>query len=136
MSAITSPEHDAHDHHGPLHHQFEDLDQQNESYVVGMWSFLVTEIMFFGALFLIYTLYRWSYQMDFWIAHEHLDVTLGAINTTILLISSFTMVLGVHFAQLKNKKMVLANLGLTVSPEQASAVWKIAERLAKDLETM
>src|SRR6185369_17863495 len=62
-----------HDDHGDLpmqlHHQFENIDQQNESYIVGMWCFLVTEIMFFGALFLMYVIYRWNYQNDFYNAH-------------------------------------------------------------------
>jgi cytochrome c oxidase subunit III len=113
-SQVDQTAHDEHEHHGPLHHQFEDIEQQNETYVVGMWTFLVTEIMFFGALFLTYTLYRWHYQMDFYLAHEHLSVPMGAINTVILLFSSFTMVLGVHFAQLKNVKGVLASLTVTI----------------------
>lgn len=103
-----------HDHDSALHHQFEDLDQQNEAYVVGMWTFLVTEIMFFGALFLIYTLYRWNYMVDFWKAHEHLNVLMGGVNTTILLFSSFTMVLAVHFAQLKDRVKVMGTLAFTV----------------------
>ena len=66
MSAIT--ESLDHGHHDPgLHHQFEDMGQQTETYIVGMWTFLVSEVMFFGALFLIYTLYRWNYQLDFYI---------------------------------------------------------------------
>jgi cytochrome c oxidase subunit 3 len=112
--AIVAETHDTHDHHGPLHHQFEDIEQQNETYVVGMWTFLVTEVMFFGALFLCYILYRWNYQNDFWAAHHELNWKLGALNTTILLISSFTMVCAVHFAQLKNRKLVLMNLGATI----------------------
>lgn len=117
MAAIThgghDHSHDGHDNHGPLHHQFEDLEQQNESYMVGMWTFLVTEVMFFGALFFMYTLYRLQYQEDFWIAHEHLDIPLGAVNTTILLFSSYTMVMAVHYAQLKRRNNVLAFLGIT-----------------------
>jgi cytochrome c oxidase subunit III len=105
MSAVT-PTHDQ--DHGALHHQFEDITQQNESYIVGMWTFLVTEIMFFGALFVTYTLYRSFYQMDFWKAHNTLDVTLGGINTFNLLISSFFMVMAVYWAQMHNRKKVLA----------------------------
>lgn len=130
----------AHDHgHGHaeedhlLYHQFENIDQQNESYIVGMWAFLVTEIMFFGALFLMYTIYRMNYQNDFYGAHHELSQGLddpifggltravglerfpwwGAINTTILLLSSFTMVLAVRGAQLRQKGTVLKYLGLT-----------------------
>jgi cytochrome c oxidase subunit 3 len=79
-----------------------------------MWTFLVTEVMFFGGLFLCYILYRWQYQPSFFLAHEYCDRKWGAINTTVLLTSSLSMVLAVHFAQLKNKKMVLANLAFTI----------------------
>jgi cytochrome c oxidase subunit 3 len=113
--ATIAEHHDVHDHSGPLHHQFEDIEQQNETYIVGMWTFLVTEVMFFGALFLAYILYRWNYQADFYGAHEELSVMWGGINTTILLISSFTMVCAVHFAQLQNRKMVINMLGATVA---------------------
>lgn len=107
-------EHEEEEHHGPLHHQFEDIDQQNETYAIGMWSFLVTEIMFFGALFLTYCLFRWKYPLDFYRAHEELDTFKGALNTGVLLFSSFTMVLGVHYAQLKNRTGVLRALGITI----------------------
>jgi cytochrome c oxidase subunit 3 len=120
----------AHGHdHGdmPVHvqHQYEDIDQQNESYIVGMWCFLVTEIMFFGALFLMYVIYRWNYQNDFYNAHKELSQPFGylgwpefpiwgALNTTMLLVSSFTMVLAVRAAQLRQKANVIRNLGLTM----------------------
>ncbi len=119
----------AEDHgHGDMvvhvHHQFENIDQQNESYIVGMWCFLVTEIMFFGALFIMYILYRWNYQQDFYGAHLELSQPFhmfglqefpiwGSINTTALLISSFTMVMAVRAAQLRQKMVVLKNLGVT-----------------------
>jgi len=119
MAAITDSMDHSHGHgHGPdspLHHQFEDIEQQNESYIVGMWIFLATEVMFFGALFLTYTLYRWNYQRDFYIAHEHLDVTLGAINTSVLLFSSFTMVMAVQSAQLKRRMHVIVYLLITLA---------------------
>src|SRR5271157_1415654 len=99
-----------HDHDPALHHQYEDMNQQNEAYLVGMWSFLVTEVMFFGALFATYSLYRLNYQEDFWRAHHHLNIAMGAFNTTVLLMSSFTMVLAVHAAQLKNRTAVIVNL--------------------------
>ncbi|RYG27190.1 cytochrome c oxidase subunit 3 family protein [bacterium] len=112
MSAIAHPADHGHDDHGPLHHQFEDIAQQNETYIVGMWTFLVTEVMFFGAFFLMYTIYRMYYQVDFWKAHEHLDVKLGGINTMVLLLSSFFMVMAVQGAQLHNRRQVIGNLGL------------------------
>jgi cytochrome c oxidase subunit 3 len=93
-----------------VHTQYEDIEQQNETYIVGMWTFMVTEVMFFGALFLAYILYRWHYQPDFYMAHKALDWKAGAVNTTLLLLSSFTMVLSVHYAQLRKTKLVVANL--------------------------
>ncbi|MGC8667741.1 MAG: cytochrome c oxidase subunit 3 family protein [Chthonomonadales bacterium] len=86
-----------------LSEQYEDLSQQNEAYVVGMWAFLVTEIMFFGALFLAYIVYRTAYPEVFRDAHHHLDVVLGTINTTVLLTSSLFMALAVHAAQIGRK---------------------------------
>jgi cytochrome c oxidase subunit 3 len=57
--------HAAHgDEFNVLKFQYEDMDQQNDSYIVGMWTFLVTEVMFFGMLFLTYSLYRANYQND------------------------------------------------------------------------
>ena len=79
--------------------QFEDLDQQNESYIVGMWAFLVTEVMFFGALFLAYTLYRTMYFNTYLEAHHFLDVKLGTLNTLVLLSSSLSAALAVFYAQ-------------------------------------
>lgn len=93
--------------------QYETIEQQQETYILGMWAFLVTEIMFFGALFLIYTLYRWQYQRDFFIFHEQLDWRLGGVNTLVLLTSSFTMALAVHYHQKRKKGPTLACLGLT-----------------------
>ena len=86
-----------------LHPQFESMEQQNESYIVGMWAFLATEIMFFGALFLAYILYRWKYQPAFYETHKIMDVTYGTLNTFILITSSVSMALAVHFAQVKKR---------------------------------
>lgn len=110
MSSIAHADHE----YSPVKHQFEDFEQQTEAYIVGMWAFLVQEIMFFGGLFMTYILYRSRYSETWYIAHEALNWKLGGFNTMVLLISSFTMVLAVHFAQLKNKRAVLANLGATI----------------------
>lgn len=94
--------------------QFEDIHQQNESYIVGMWAFLVTEVMFFGGAFLAYVLYRWKYQPEFYQIHKLLDVKLGAINTIILLTSSLSMALAVRSVQIKNRTAALGFLGFTI----------------------
>ena len=121
----------SHGHDPALHHQYEDMGQQNESYLIGMWTFLVTEVMFFGALFFTYSLERWNYQYDFWVAHEHCDVTLGATNTTILLFSSFSMVMAVQAAQLKKRENVLAWLAATVTCAFGFLVIKSIEYTSK-----
>ena len=86
-------------HHPKLQHHFDDMDQQAEASTLGMWVFLVTEIMFFGGLFLAYLVYRSAYATGFQEASNHLNVTWGAINTIVLIVSSLTMALAVRSAQ-------------------------------------
>jgi cytochrome c oxidase subunit 3 len=92
-----------HHGHGPLQHQFDDLEQQRDCYTLGMWLFLITEVMMFGGLFFAYALYRWKYDGAFHEGARHLDVTMGTINTFVLLVSSLTMALAVHGAAEKRK---------------------------------
>jgi len=92
------------DTHSMVAHQFDDALQQKEASTVGMWVFLVTEIMFFGGLLLAYFIYRTSYPHEFLIASHELNVTIGTINTCVLLTSSLTMALAVHAAQMGNRK--------------------------------
>ena len=80
-------------------HQFESLDQQHEAASLGMWIFLVTEVMFFGGAFTAYAAYRAAYPEAFQAASNHLDLTLGTLNTGVLLLSSLTVALGVHAAE-------------------------------------
>lgn len=121
----------AHEHHGPLHHQFEDLEQQDETYIIGMWTFLVTEVMFFGALFLTYCLFRWRYSLDFLAIHHELDWKLGAFNTLVLLFSSYTMVLAVHNAQKRERLKVMMWLAVTIGCAATFLVVKYFEYSAK-----
>ena len=69
--------------HPALQHHFENMEQQREAGTLGMWVFLVTEIMFFGGMFLAYTLYRSLYPAAFASASNHLDITLGTVNTAV-----------------------------------------------------
>lgn len=104
-----------HVHVQGLAHQFDTLEQQKESAVLGMWLFLVTELLFFGGLFLAYTVYRWSYPSSFIAASRTLDVTLGTINTAVLIGSSLTMALAVRAAQLGKGKLCTVLLGATIA---------------------
>ena len=95
-------------------HHFVDLEQQNESATLGMWAFLVTEVMFFGGLFAGYAVYRHMSPDAFAAASQELDHMLGAANTAVLLGSSFTMVLAVHAAQQGKRFAIFAWLWMTI----------------------
>lgn len=101
-------------HHKKLQHHFINLEQQFHSSQLGMWAFLVTEVLFFGGLFMAYIVYRMEYPEGWALASQKLDVTLGAINTAFLIGSSLTMALAVREAHLGRKKGIIVNLGLTI----------------------
>ena len=100
--------------HPALQHHFENMEQQREAGTLGMWIFLVTEIMFFGGMFLAYALYRWSYPAAFASGSNHLDIWLGAFNTGVLILSSFTMALAVYFTQIGKPRPQVWCLVLTL----------------------
>ena len=97
-----------------LRHHFDDSAQQLEASTLGMWVFLVTEVMFFGGMFGAYIVYRNMYPEAFASTSHFMNVTIGAINTGVLIFSSFTMVLAVRSAQLRQKKALIAFLILTL----------------------
>jgi cytochrome c oxidase subunit III len=101
-------------HHAGLAHQFEDLEQQQESDFLGIWLFLVTEIMFFGAMFGAYAVYRLFYFAAFEGGSHILDARLGAANTMVLLGSSLTMALSVRSAQTGNRRALVLFLIATM----------------------
>ncbi len=94
--------------------QFDTAEQQKDASSVGMWTFLITEIMFFGGMFLAYTLYRSTYPQIFAVASSSLNVYIGAFNTVVLLCSSFTMVMAVRASQLGQRKAIIMFLILTL----------------------
>jgi cytochrome c oxidase subunit 3 len=96
-----------------LHH-FENAEQQKDASTIGMWVFLVTEVMFFGGLFLAYFVYRQAYPAAFASASNKTDLLIGAANTTVLICSSLTMALAVHFAALGKKNLIVLFLILTL----------------------
>jgi cytochrome c oxidase subunit III len=89
----------AHPHHPALQHQFQTMEQQQETATLGMWIFLVTEIMFFGGLFMAYLLYRVWYPVAWSEGSLELDIVLGGVNTAVLIGSSLTMAMAVRAAQ-------------------------------------
>jgi len=106
-------EHEQDAHYG-LQHHFENQEQQKDSATIGMWTFLLTEIMFFGGLFLAYFVYRQWYPLAFASASLNTNLWLGAANTTVLICSSLTMALGVHSAALGKRKLLVLFLVLTL----------------------
>jgi cytochrome c oxidase subunit III len=118
----SSPLVDRHGHgvhgepHGHRHpaHQFDTMEQQKESSTLGMWLFLVTEIMFFGGLFTAYVIYRNMYPEAFAVASSTLSVPWGALNTGVLICSSLTMALAIRSAQVSWRRGILIFIPLTM----------------------
>ena len=100
--------------HATVAEQFDTLEQQHESCVQGMWLFLATETLFFGALIFSYVVYRHMYPAEFQIGSHHLLMPLGAVNTAVLLCSSLTMALAVRSAQTGARGLVAFFLILTI----------------------
>ena len=102
--------------HSATAHQFDDMAQQYDAGQLGMWVFLATEIMFFGGMIIAYTVYRNAYPQAFAAGSHHLDITLGCINTVVLIGSSLTMAMAVYAAQMGRRitllLYLLATLGL------------------------
>jgi cytochrome c oxidase subunit III len=100
---------------GPIvAHHFDDWQQQSDSCLLGMWTFLISEVMFFGGLFATYMTYRYLSPLAFAHASQELDVLLGTVNTAILLTSSLTMALGVREAHLSRARPAAVMLALTL----------------------
>lgn len=94
-------------HDGLVAHHFDDLEQQNESLVLGMWLFLASEVMFFGGLFCAYIVYRTRFPEAWHAGSDDLNLVLGTFNTFALLCSSLTMALSVRSAQLGRKNQLV-----------------------------
>ncbi len=96
-----------------LWHHFENLEQQHDANVLGMWVFLSTELLLFGALFTGYTIYRIQYEASFEEASKHLNLLIGGVNTGVLLTSSLTMALAVRAAKFGRQRALVLCLILT-----------------------
>jgi cytochrome c oxidase subunit 3 len=101
------------DDHGVLHHHFDDMAQQREATSLGMWCFLLTEVMMFGVLMFAYSLYRYKFHNEFLAGSHSLNFNLGFFNTLVLLCSSLSMAFSVHAAQMRDKKKLMRFLALT-----------------------
>src|SRR5688572_13506379 len=119
----TSTAHGGHGHghgHGEATypytpHHFYGAKQHFESGKMGVWLFLVTEILFFAGLFCAYTIYRAQHPEVFYWAHFYLDTKWGAINTVVLILSSFTAAWAVRNAQLGQTTLLRVNILITIA---------------------
>lgn len=98
----------------PLAHHFDSLKQQLDAAKLGMWIFLVTEILFFGGLFCAYAVYRANRPEVFVDGHHFLDTPTGAINTAVLIFSSLTMALAVRAVRLDRRGALVGMLVVTL----------------------
>lgn len=135
-AAATAAEHphgpgEGHAHDPFLAHHFESHEHQFDSCKLGIWLFLITEVLFFSGLFCVYAVYRANHPEIFVAGHEFLDKTMGAVNTIVLLFSSLTMAWGVRCAQLGQRKALIWCLSLTLACAGVFLVIKYFEYSAK-----
>lgn len=107
--------HESH-HHSPYQaHHFTDMAQQFDAAKMGMWIFLLTEILLFGGLFCAYAVYSTEHAVMFQSAHKMLDWRLGALNTVVLITSSLTVALAIRSIQLDQRKSAIWLLVATIT---------------------
>lgn len=97
-----------------LKHHFATPGQQMDADTLGMWTFLITEVLFFGGMFASYAVYRNMYYEAFASTSRYMNVPLGATNTGVLICSSLTMAMAVRSAQLSQRKALIRYLVLTM----------------------
>ena len=102
-----------------------------ESAKLGVWTFLATEVLLFGALFTAYTIFRMKYPELFRVEHAKLDRVLGAVNTVVLITSSFTVVLGVDAIKRGKARMLEVCYGATILLAAVFLCVKYVEYAAK-----
>ena len=95
-------------------HHFRDADHEFETSKFGIWVFLCTEILMFGGLFVAYFIFNNMYPEMFAEGASHLDWRWGATNTAVLLVSSFTMAMGIYYAQNNDSKKCVRMLAITL----------------------
>ncbi len=97
-----------------LRHHFASPEQQMDASTLGMWTFLITEVLFFGGMFAGYAVYRAMYPDAFASTSRYMNVVLGGTNTAVLICSSLTMALAVRAAQMSRRKPLMILLILTM----------------------
>lgn len=120
----------------PLEEQYANLEQQHETAAFGMWVFLVTEVMFFGTLFVAVGAYWCLYPRAVEEASIRLNWLIGGINTIVLLVSSLMMVLAVHAAKHGRQKPLVLFLWLTAALGVCFLCFKATEYYIDYLENL
>src|SRR3979411_1704712 len=100
---------------GILAHHFSSLERQNEAMRLGMWLFLATEILLFAGLFTGYSVYRYQFPLAFAECSRHLEIARGTLNTVVLITSSFTVALSIHYARTDRRRAAALCLALTIA---------------------
>lgn len=115
-TSVDLHSHDDHTHgHDPhQQHHFATMEQQFDTSKIGMWLFLATEILLFGGLFVGFGMMQARYPKEFVEAHEHLVRWQGSLNTVVLLISSFTMVMAVDAVKKSKSTKAVMFLAITI----------------------
>lgn len=132
MPTTAATPSEAHAHHPPhLQHHFVSSEQQFDASKMGMWLFLITEVLLFSGMFVAYTVYRAWHPEVFAQASELLDWRLGGLNTIVLLASSLTVALSIHFIQLGERQKMVVMLFLTLLCALAFMVVKYFEYTSK-----
>ena len=112
--AIVPVEHTVTAHETHLRHHFATPEQQLDASMLGMWTFLITEVLFFGGMFTAYAIYRTVYAGAFASTSHYMNVILGGTNTAVLICSSLSMAMAVRSAQLSRYRAVVISLILTM----------------------
>jgi len=127
--AHVESEHDHHPSH--LEHHFVSSEQQFDSAKLGMWLFLITEILLFAGMFVAYAVYRQWHPEAFAAASTQLDWVMGGLNTLVLLGSSLTVALSIHYIQKNDAKKCFWALITTIALAGVFLVVKYFEYTAK-----
>ena len=123
-AAVPADAHGHAQHHPALQHHFDTLEQQHEAATLGMWLFLVTEVLFFGGLFMAYLLYRVWYHEAWAEGSRELSIRLGGFNTVVLIGSSLTMAMAVRSAQTGFRR---ANVGWLLATMALGATFLVVK---------
>lgn len=110
-----------------LAEQFETIEKQEHAARLAMWVFLGSETLLFAGLFALYAAYRVMYPADFHQALAHNDTVLGTVNTVVLITSSFTVALAVHYVREDRSRLAALLLGLSVAFGMTFLVVKFVE---------